>query len=69
MLKGSVIFFTYLITLFYLKRRLSLRKHIYMAVILGSLALIGLSNVTPLAPTKCRHPASQTSRARSWATH
>ena len=46
MLKGSVIFFTYIITLFYLKKTLSLKKHLYMLVILGSLALIGASNVS-----------------------
>lgn len=46
MLKGSVIFFTYLITLFYLKRSIPLKNHMYMVAILGSLALIGLSNCT-----------------------
>lgn len=45
MLKGSVIVFTYLITLFYLKRSLSTRKHIYMGVIIASLLAIGTSNI------------------------
>ena len=45
MLKGSVIFFTYIITLFYLKRTLPLKKHVYMLAILGSLVAIGMSNV------------------------
>lgn len=53
MLKGSVIFFTYIITLFYLKKQLSLKKHLYMLVILASLALIGISNLNSHVPNKC----------------
>ncbi len=45
MLKGSVVFFTYLITLFYLNKKLSLKKHGWMIVILLSLILIGTCNM------------------------
>ncbi len=45
MLKGSVIFFTYIITLFYLKKNLPLKKHLLMLVILAALFLIGSSNI------------------------
>jgi len=45
MLKGSVIFFTYLITIFYLGKSLSTKKHILMVIILSSLFLIGFSNL------------------------
>jgi hypothetical protein len=54
MLKGSVLFFTYIITIFYLKRKLPLKKHLYMIVILGSLALIGVSNVNAHNNAKCK---------------
>jgi len=54
MLKGSVIFFTYIITLFYLKRKLTLKKHLFMMVILGSLTLIGISNVAGHTVNKCK---------------
>jgi len=45
MLKGSVIFFTYLISIFYLKRSLTWRKHFYMFTILVALVLIGSCNI------------------------
>ena len=54
MLKGSVLFFTYLITLFYLKQNLSIRKHLYMLAILVSLTLIGISNLSNSNP-KCKY--------------
>ena len=53
MLKGSVIFFTYMITIFYLKRSLPWSKHMYMLAILGSLAMIGSSNVSADKVNKC----------------
>lgn len=54
MLKGSVIFFTYIITLFYLKRSLSVKKHLFMLLILSSLTLIGVSNVTGHTANRCK---------------
>lgn len=45
MLKGSVIFFTYLISIIYLKKSLSLQKHLLMVIILLSLFLIASSNL------------------------
>jgi hypothetical protein len=46
MLKGSVIFFTYIITVFYLKKHLPLKKHLLMLIILAALFLIGSSNIS-----------------------
>lgn len=66
MLKGSVIFFTYIITLFYLKKTLSLKKHLYMLVILGSLALIGASNVSSDSRNKCTSMMIQSRKILCW---
>lgn len=54
MLKGSVLFFTYIITIFYLKRKLPLKKHLLMIVILASLTLIGVSNINSHNNAKCK---------------
>jgi hypothetical protein len=45
MLKGSVLLFTYLITIFYVGKKFTMEKHLYMVVILLSLAVIGTSNM------------------------
>ena len=51
MLKGSVLFFTYLISIMWSKRKLSLKQHLWMIAIVGSLLLIGYSNI-PNSNTK-----------------
>ena len=42
-----------MITIFYLKRSLPWSKHMYMLAILGSLAMIGSSNVSADKVNKC----------------
>jgi len=69
MLKGSVLFFTYLITIFYLKRSLSVIKHISMVAILGSLTLIGYSNVSQTETSKCKCNDIQLSQIHSSAIY
>jgi drug/metabolite transporter (DMT)-like permease len=63
MLKGSVLFFTYLITLFYLKRTLTVRKHLFMGLILLSLTIIGSANLKD-STSKCNHPTTQSNPIR-----
>jgi hypothetical protein len=63
MLKGSVLFFTYLITLFYLKRALSFKKHLYMLVILVALGVIGSANLAE-SSSKCRFGLIQLNHGR-----
>ena len=45
MLKGSALFFTYIFTLAFTKKRLRLNQHLWMISIVLSLGLIGYSNI------------------------
>ena len=65
MLKGSVLFFTYLITLFYLKKNLTPKKHMYMVFILISLIVIGASNIKE-TPSKCNTSIIKINQSLSW---
>ena len=46
MLKGSALFFTYLITIGFCKKKLKKIQHFWMATIVISLGMIGYSNIS-----------------------
>jgi len=53
MLKGSALFFTYLITVSFGLKKLKILQHIWMIVIVLSLGMIGYSNISS-ADEKCK---------------